>query len=118
MKHVKKNVEYAVRNADVVLDITVGSGQIGSSTVLKGDKELASSGSILSVNLGPGAALKDTDVVVDSQVQDILAQTNKVSVQYVLSGGVKKAPFVAKTTVAKDLDMCRFTTTISFVGAS
>jgi hypothetical protein len=118
MKHVKKNVKYAVRKADVRLDITVGSGQIGSSGVSKGDKELASGGSILSVNLGPGTDLKGADVVVESLVQDVLTQTNRVTVQYVLSGGVKKQTFVAKTIVDKDLDMCRFTTTIGFVEAS
>jgi hypothetical protein len=118
MKHVKKNVKYAVRKADTHLDITIGSGQIGSSTVLKDDRELGSGGSMLSLNLGPGADLKGTDVVVASLVQDVLTQTNRVTVEYVLSGGVKKESFVAKTVVDQDLDLCRFTTTISFVEPS
>ena len=92
------------------LDITIGSGQIGSSTVLKGNRELGSGGSMLSLNLGPGANLKGTDVVVASLVQDVLTQTNRVSIEYVLSGGVKKESFVAKTVVDNDLDLCRFTT--------
>lgn len=118
MKHVKKNVKYAVRKADVTLAIRVGSGQIGSSTIFLGDKELASGGSMLSVLIGRGEDLKGTQVRVASLVQDVLTQTNRVSVEYVLTGGVKQQEFVAKTTVDKQLDLCRFTTTISFVEPS
>ncbi len=118
MKHVKKNVKYAVKKAEVTLAVLIGSGQIGSSVVFQGTRELGSGGSMLSLPLGAGEDLKGTEVRVASLVQDVLTQSNRVSVEYVLSGGTKKETFVAKTTVDKHLDLCRFTTTIAFGEAS
>ena len=118
MKHVIKNLKYAVRKADVTLAIRIGSGQIGSSTVFRGDTELAAGGSMLSLLLGAGEDLSGTEIRVASLVQDVLTQTNRVTVEYTLSGGVKKEEFVSKTTVDEQLDLCRFTTTIKFVEPS
>jgi hypothetical protein len=115
MKHVKRSVRYAVRKAGVTLAITIGQGQIGSSIVFRGDEELASGGGMLSLALGPGEDLLDTEIEVASLVQDVLTQTNRVTVQYVLSGGTKKETVVSKTTVDNQLDVARFTTTIRFV---
>jgi hypothetical protein len=115
MKHVKRSVRYAVRKADVTLAVTIGSGQVGSSIVRRGDKDLASGGSMLSLGLGPGADLLGTEIVVSSLVQDVLTQTNRVTVQYALTGGARKDTVVSKTTVDEQLDVARFTTTIRFV---
>jgi hypothetical protein len=114
MKHVRKKVRYAVRQGDVRLAVTIGSGQIGSIAVFRDGKEVASGASMLSLPLGPGGALLKTTIEVASFVQDILSTTNRVSVEYVLSGGVKKETFVSRTTVASHLDAARFTTAITF----
>lgn len=115
MKHVKRTIRYPVRKAEVRLAITIGQGQVGSSIVRRGDKELASGGSMLSISLGPGESLLDTEIEVSSLVQDVLTETNRVIVQYVLSGGPKKETVVSKTTVDNQFDVARFTTTIRFV---
>jgi hypothetical protein len=118
MQDVTKKIQYAVRKADVRLAVTIGSGQIGSSQVFLGDKEIGSGGSMLTLLLGPGQSLKPLTVKVVSPVQDVQTQNNRVSVEYVLTGGAKKATVVAKATVENNLDLCVFTTTISFVDPS
>jgi hypothetical protein len=115
MKDVARRIRYAVRKADVTLAVTIGSGQIGSTRVFLGDKEIGSGGSILKLRLGPGPAIKPLGARVVSLVQDVQSNTNRVSVEYVLTGGVKKVTVVATATVANDLDLCRFETTITFV---
>lgn len=115
MKTVKKSFEYGVDEGPIRLTVTIGQGQLGATAVFRGDDELASAGIMLSLLLGQAEDLVDSDVVVDSVVQDVLSQTNRMTVEYVLEGGAKKETFVSRTTVAKDLDLCRFTTTISFV---
>ncbi len=117
MKHVKRNIKYTVRKADVTLSITVGEGQVGSTSVLRDGKPVASAGGILVLNLGPGANLVDSTVSISTLAQDVLAETNRVTVSYALSGGEKQDPSVSKAVVDNDFDFCRFTTTVSFVGA-
>lgn len=114
MKHVRRKVTYAVGRGDVRLAVTIGSGQIGATVVFRRAKELGTGGSLLALPLGPGADLAGTSIEVQSLVQDVLTQTNRVSVEYVLTGGLKKRSFVARTTVPKQLDPARFTTTIAF----
>lgn len=118
MKHVRKKVKYAVGRGDVRLAVTIGSGQIGSIAVFRDDVELAAGASILSVPLGPGAALVGSTVTIESFVQDVLATTNRVSVEYVLTGGAEKLTIASRAAVASHLDAARFTTTVTFVKPS
>lgn len=114
MKHVRKKLRYLVGQGDVRLAITIGSGQIGSIAVFRDGDELASGASMLSLPLGPGAALLKSSVLVESFVQDVLATTNRVSVEYQLSGGAEKQTFVSRAIVGAHLDAARFSTTITF----
>lgn len=117
MKQVRKNITYVVRDRPVTLGVRIGQGQIGSTAVFRGKEELASAGVVLRVLLGEGSDLVRSTVRADSIVQDVLAPTNRMTVEYVLEGGAKREVFESRATVKED-ELCRFLTTITFARAS
>lgn len=113
MKQVAKKITYVVRNRPVTLGVRIGQGQLGSTTVFRDKQELASAGGVLRVLLGEGRDLVGSKVRIDSVVQDVLAPTNRMTVEYVLEGGTTRQVFESRTTVKED-DLARFVTTITF----
>jgi len=97
---VKTDDTYQVGSADVFLSLAIGEGQFGTSDVFVGGAQiLRASGSIGSLRLGPGAAIKGKKLLVRSVVSDVSTMTNKMSVSYRLNGGAAQKALVAKGSV-------------------
>jgi TIR domain-containing protein len=79
-------LEYAVGTGDVILEIDVGNGQLGSSRV-EVDGQVISSSNRSNFSLGRGDTLVDKVLSVATVVSDVNAATNKLGVHYRLSGG-------------------------------
>jgi hypothetical protein len=69
------------------------------------------------LNLGRGSKQK-TPISVESVVNDVSGQTNKMSVRYTLENGMSRKEFVARHTVANEGDLCSFVTAINFTRKS
>ena len=92
---------YTVGSDDIFVTVAIGEGQHGTSAVLLGTTRIAVGSGPLRVKVGDGDDIKGEVVTVRSVVNDVLSQTNKMSVTYVFSGGKGKDTFTAKG-VCKD----------------
>lgn len=93
--------DYQVGTGDVSLTITIGDGQIGSSLVRLGDKELAS-GEVKKQKIGAGSSLKGKTLFVKTVVADVNDQTNRTSVRYELKGGKVDRAFDLDASVEEE----------------
>lgn len=105
---------YQVGAADVVLSLSIGEGQIGTSDVsLGGNPLLRATGSIGHLRIGSGPAVKGKKLLVKSVVNDVSSMTNKMSVTYRLTGGKGTKVLTTKGSVNKAGAMLVFETTIA-----
>jgi hypothetical protein len=118
MEREENDFDFKVTDADVVLTVTIGEGQLGSSFVFREGVLLVKGGVVIgSLNLGSGADLIGKDVTVDSIVNDISTHTNRMSVRYVVENGGKKKGQLATHEVENEGAICRFVSTLSFKAA-
>lgn len=112
----KKAISVPVANGPVGLTIMIGEGQLGASTVFRGNQPLVRGGVVIAdLNLGDGAKLRGTNIVVESIVNDISTHTNRMSVTYVVSNnGRRLTPVVVPHVVTTEGQLCRFQTSITF----
>jgi len=97
------------------LSVTIGEGQLGATFVFRGDDILVQGGvAIGQLNLGRGVALDGTKISVESLVNDVVSENNRMSVRYVVRCGPSETEFVARHNVAVARDMCRFVSDITF----
>ena len=108
MKVIDLRADYEVGDDDVELTITIGDGQIGTSVVKLGTKELGR-GAISDLPIGAGPSIKTKSLTTKSIVTDVNDRTNKTSVTYVLTGGVRDQTFQSLGTVDQngDVIICR-----------
>jgi hypothetical protein len=106
----------ASASADVLLTVIIGQGQLGATEVFRGDVTLVKGGVVIGMlNLGKGSDQLAVPISVESLVNDVSGQTNKMSVRYILENGKAQKEFVARHTVTNEGDMCSFVSTITFV---
>jgi hypothetical protein len=111
---VKTDDTYEVAAGDVLLSLSIGEGQFGTSDVFVGSaKVVRTSGPIGNLRLGPGPAIKGKRLLVRSVVTDVSTMTNKMSVSYRLSGGKAQKAVVAKGGVTSQGASLTFETSFS-----
>jgi hypothetical protein len=119
MEREENDFAFKVTDDDVVLTITIGEGQLGTSFVFRDGVLLVKGGVVIgSLNLGAGADLVGKEVTVDSIVNDISAHTNRMSVRYVVENDGKKKSQLATHEVESEGAICRFVSTLSFRAAT
>jgi hypothetical protein len=107
---------YAVRERDVFLAVTIGDGQQGRSSVLLDNKEiLRTSPPFSKFLIGEGAGLVGRTLTIRTVVNDVVATTNRMSVTYALSGGQSSEKFSSKGSAAHDNDFLSFEASFTFV---
>ena len=83
------------------LSVMIGEGQLGATFVFRGDDILVQGGiAIGQLNLGPGIALVGTKISVESLVNDVVSESNRMSVRYVVRNGASETVFVASHDVS------------------
>jgi hypothetical protein len=82
----------------VTLRLLMGEGQLGTSLVRLGDRDLAS-GAIAMVLVGKGPEVAGQQLRVATTVTDVQRFTNRTSVRYLLTGGTEEAEFEASGDV-------------------
>src|SRR5262249_17222727 len=95
----EENSEFAYQiddpDEDVSLTVIIGQGQLGATEVFRDDVLLVKGGVVIGkLNLGKGSKQK-TPISVESVVNDVSGQTNKMSVRYTLENGESRKEFVA-----------------------
>src|SRR5882724_11553895 len=86
MKTITHKSSYKVGNGQIHLVIMIGDGQFGSSRVIVGD-ELFKQERLVDRDIGLGTALAGQTISSVSVVTDTVAETNRTSVTYRLTGG-------------------------------
>jgi hypothetical protein len=105
----------AVSDDITTLSVTIGEGQLGATFVFRGDEILVQGGvAIGQLNLGRGDGLVGSKISVESLVNDVVSENNRMSVRYVVHNGTSETVFVARHNVAAARDMCRFVSDIEF----
>jgi hypothetical protein len=80
--------KYKVGTRTVSLSLIIGEGQFGTSDVFIDDERiLRASGSFGKLRLGGGAELAGKTILVRTIVNDTVAQTNRMTLTYRLTGG-------------------------------
>lgn len=93
--------DYAVDAGDVTLTVIIGDGQLGSSLVRLGEKELAT-GDIDRLKIGKGSAIAGKELFVKTVVADVNDNTNHTSVRYELKGGAADQTFDLDASVDEE----------------
>lgn len=115
MEREENDFDFKVTDADVILTVTIGEGQLGTSFVFREGVLLVKGGVVIgSLNLGAGSDLAGKEVTVDSIVNDISTHTNRMTVRYVVENGGKKKSQLATHAVDSEGSICRFVSTLSF----
>jgi hypothetical protein len=93
--------DYLTADGQVRLTVLVGERQFGTSVVFVDEKAIAN-GDIDGLELGEGAKLRGTDLVVYTMVTDVRNNTDDVSVTWVLTGGDHRVSATETGRVAKN----------------
>ncbi len=103
-------------NQKVELKITIGFGQLGSTSVHVGTERIVDSqeGKV-QVELGQGGSLKGKMVICSSLVQDVRGETNKTSARYELTGGKKPLDEKLQKVVSDDGEIVWYTATFIMI---
>jgi hypothetical protein len=109
------NENYSVAAGDVLLDVVVGNGQLGSIGVRLDGAKTGSGTQKLHVNLGAGAAIRGKKALIIAVVHDVNPMTNRTIVTYSLAGGANPATYTSTFDATKDFGVVIHTATISFV---
>ena len=106
---VRLNESYSVGVGDVFLSVTIGEGQNGTSSVYLDENRLVSACNHIGLLLvGNGTAVQGKTLLVRSVVNDVSAMTNRMSVTYMLKGGVTDQTFTARGQVKNEGDLLIF----------
>jgi hypothetical protein len=92
---------YEVADAEVTVTVTIGEGQLGSSRVRVGDREVTV-GDVSKVKIGKGSAIAGKELFIKTVVADVNDQTNRTSVSYELKGGKVDKTFDLDATVDEE----------------
>lgn len=108
---------YRVRNEDTVtLKITIGHGQVGTTSVNLAGKDLVS-GHKNSLNLpipDPGKELNGKTLFCSTIVADVRTETSETSVTYELKGGVNPFKQMLQESVDSEGDVVFYAATFRF----
>ena len=104
------NTVYELTTGEVTVSVVIGEGQIGSSLVRVGPKEIAI-GAVTKQKIGKGSALAGKALLIKTVVTDVNDQTNRLSVRYELQGGKADKVFDLESTVAEEGDSVVFRAT-------
>jgi hypothetical protein len=110
---------YAVVDTDQILvDVVVGDGQPGGSTVYLGQVQKGQGGDALrDVDVGSGSDVVGKKLIVTSEVTDRSPDTDNTSVQVAVRGGsIPKT--ITQSQVATKNDIVSYVTVVSFTGSS
>jgi hypothetical protein len=101
---------------EVTLRITIGHGQVGTTSVSLGVDELVTGhhGTLELVLPATGADLNGKTLYCSTVVADVQTQTNETSVTYELTGGVKPFSETLQETVDDEGDVVFYTATFRF----
>ena len=113
-KEVKFNTEYEVSSKDILLTIVIGNGQPGSSRVKLNGKLIAGR-DINGLVIGKGNEIKGSTLKITTVVNDFQINTNRTSVQYLLSGGTESKRYYLEANVDIDGDSVYYFTNIKFI---
>jgi len=80
------HTEYEVGQGDLLLSVVIGEGQLGSSLVRLGERELAI-GDVSRLKVGKGSTIAGKQLYIKTVVTDVNDQTDRTSVRYELQGG-------------------------------
>lgn len=107
---IELNEQYKVTGGGTIaLSLTIGEGQHGFSIVsLDGQRLLKVSGSFSSLHLGDAADVAGKQLLVRSVVNDVLSETNRMSITYRLRGGIKRGDFDSEGRVQNEGDSLIF----------
>jgi len=108
---------YEVGSGEVKLRLIVGEGQIGTSLVILGDRELAS-GNVMVVSLGSGSDLAGQTLRVKTTVNDVQRTTNRTSMTYIFEGGSSPKEILAKEDVDEEGDLVQYIATFDLTGST
>ncbi|GAB4326891.1 MAG: hypothetical protein Kow0037_00090 [Calditrichia bacterium] len=108
--------DYPVTDRPVYLTITIGEGQIGTSAVMLGNR-LLKLGKVTDLLLGEGAELAGKELRIKSLVSDTNDMTNRLTISYRLTGGVKDWEGELSETVDRDGDSVIFRLKVHFLKA-
>jgi len=103
MKTVDLRADYEVDSKDVKLTIVIGNAQIGAS-IVKLDKKEKGRGDINNVLIGSGPSIRGKSIKTKSVVTDVNDQTNKTTITYKLTGGMRDQEFTSSGTVDQNGD--------------
>ena len=95
------NTEYEVGAGDVTLTVVIGEGQLGSSLVKVGEKQLTI-GDVTKLKVGKGSAVAGKDLFIKTVVTDVNDKTDRTSVRYELKGGTVDKTFDLDATVDEE----------------
>jgi len=108
---------YQVGAGEARLRLIVGDGQIGTSLILLGTRQLAS-GNITLVSLGDGPDLIGQTLTVKTTVSDVQHATNRTSVTYLFEGGPALKEVLAKEDVEEDGDLVQYIAKFDLTGSA
>ena len=103
MKTVKHTSKYSVGSGAgaIHLTVTIGEGQLGSSTVVVGPK-LFDTVKFFDAGIGKPSTISGQKLVIVSVVSDTNESTNRTSVRYAIKGGSQPFEHKSELTVDKD----------------
>lgn len=104
------NTVYEISSGEVTVSVVIGEGQIGSSLVRLGTREITI-GAVTKQKIGKGTALGGKELFIKTVVTDVSDQTNRLSVRYELKGGKANKVFDLESTVAEEGDSVVFRAT-------
>jgi hypothetical protein len=109
------STSYEIGDGEVRLTVRIGDRQIGASAVRIDGKEVTS-GIIKECIIGRGDELNGKELFVKTVVTDVNDATNRTSVTYTLSGGLRTSTYAQHTTVAADGDTVIYRATFALQG--
>ncbi|QDU66396.1 hypothetical protein [Engelhardtia mirabilis] len=107
MREAALEADYQLGAEPVLLTVTIGNGQFGTSLVRLNSAEKCR-GDIGDLELGKPGSLKGKKVRVKSVVTDVRDETNRLTVTYKLAGGAQDQTFVSTGVVENDGDSMLF----------
>ena len=115
MDEERQSFDCAVTAGRVQLTVTIGEGQLGATTVFRDGSVVVKGGVVIgNLDLGDGGDVQNTGVSVESIVNDISTQTNRMSVTYAVTNNGQRRTFTSRHKVDNEGDLCRFVTALNF----
>jgi hypothetical protein len=111
----KKCKVKATGDVALSLSLFIGEGQFGRSDVVLEDQHMVRvTGDIIELRLGPAADLKGKTLLINTLGVDVNSDTNRLRVDYELTGVESNAQFFASDKVDNDNESVLFLTKVLF----